>query len=596
MNVPLNWLAEYVKLPKETKVLTDKLTAVGHMLDKVKTVGQETVIDLELRGNRADMFGLIGIAREVAATTDTNLKIPEIPPLPKIDKNCPLVNVQPGAADLVTRYTAVKLTVKVGPSPKWLVDRLTAYGLPSVNNVVDVTNYVMVETSHPLHAFDFDLIKGGQLILRRAKKGEKFATVQQGTTLILSDQDLAIADQNSVHCLSIIGGLDSRVTDQTSHIILESAVYNPANCRRTARRLKTITEGGTRHEKHQDPNGVSLSLARSIDLLKRIASAKIASLTSDYYPHPVKPRIIKFDPHEIARLTGLRVPVSTINKILSGLEFIIHGQDVTVPTFRTDIENQADIVEEVIRVYGYDHIPSTPISDATPVPSTYSSYAVGKKLRDELIKLGLNEAITLTMVENGQIKLVNPPDPALSYLRTDIAPSLVKYAHRLLNLRQRRVALFEVGKTFSRKRNNYQEHSHLGIAVSDNLTGILQKLAQLLGVDQLPVQIGEVESVYWAEVDVDKLQASLPPFVNPYSVVSIFPPIIEDINVPYTGNYAAIIAKIKKISSLINQIELIDKFENKLTLRLTYHSPKTQLSSIDISPIREKLSKVMSLS
>ena len=117
MNVPLNWLAEYVKLPKETKILTDKLTAVGHMLDKIKTVGKETVIDLELRGNRADMFGLIGVAREVAAITDSNLKMPEIPPLPKIDKNCPLLNVQPSAVDLVTRYTAVKLSVKVGPSP-----------------------------------------------------------------------------------------------------------------------------------------------------------------------------------------------------------------------------------------------------------------------------------------------------------------------------------------------------------------------------------------------------------------------------------------------------------------------------------------------
>lgn len=589
MNVPLSWLGEYVKLPKDVKALTDKLTSVGHMLDKVNKVDGETVIDLELRGNRADMFGLIGVAREVAAVTGSKLKLPPVTTLPQVDKNSPLVNVQPSAVDLVTRYTAVKLQVKVGPSPKWMVDRLTAYGISSVNNVVDVTNYVMVETSHPLHAFDFDLIKGGRLILRSAKKGEKFATVQQGTTLVLSDQDLAIADQNSVHCLSIIGGHDSRVTDQTSHVILESAVYNSANCRRTARRLKTITEGGTRHEKHQDPNGVSLSLARSVDLLKQIASAKIESLTSDYYPHPVKPKIIKFDPQEITRLTGLQIPLPTVNKILSNLGFTTRNQDIIVPTFRTDIESQADIVEEIIRVYGYDLIPSTPISDPTPVPSTYLSYAAGEKLRGELIKLGLNEAITLTMVKTGQIKLVNPPDPALSYLRTDIAPSLVKYAHRLLDLRQQRVALFEIGKTFFQKRNSYQERLHLGITVSSNLTGILQKLAQLLGVDQVPAQIGEVESVYWAEIDVDKLQTSLPLFTNPYSVVSQFPPIIEDVNVAYTGNYAAIVARIKKVSPLIKNIELIDKYENKLTLRLTYHDSKKQLSSSDIAPIREKL-------
>mgnify|MGYP001577698545 FL=1 len=601
MNVPLNWLAEYVKLPKETKILTDKLTAVGHMLDKIKTVGKETVIDLELRGNRADMFGLIGVAREVAAITDSNLKMPEIPPLPKIDKNCPLLNVQPSAVDLVTRYTAVKLSVKVGPSPKWMVDRLTAYGIPAVNNVVDITNYVMIETSHPLHAFDFNKIKGGQLILRRAKKGEKFATVQQGTTLTLSTEDLVMSDQHTVHGLNIIGGLHSKVTGQTSHIILESAVYNSANCRRTARRLKTITEGGTRHEKHQDPNGVSLSLARAIDLLIQIASARIEGQTSDYYPKPIKPKTIKFDPDEITRLTGLQVPISAVNKILSDLGFTTRNQDIIVPTFRTDIEGSADIVEEIIRVYGYSLIPSIPISDATPIPSTYSSYTVQEKLRDELIKLGLNEIITLSMIANHHassksIKLINPPDPDRATLRESLIPNLIEYSQRLLNLNQSRVTLFEIGKVYSLKsKDKYTEKLHLGIAVAGkdisihNLTGALQKAATLLGVDSLPAKVGEKDNIYWAETDVDKLQISLPPFANPYSVVSIYPPIIEDINVAYAGNYSQLIAKIYKISSLITQIELIDKYENKLTLRLTYHSNSKQLSSQDVSPVRAKL-------
>ncbi len=598
MNVPLSWLAEYVKVPKETKALADKLTNIGHMLDKINKVAGETVIDLELRGNRADMFGLIGVAREVAAVAGSQLKLPPVTPLPQVDKNSPLVNVQPSAVDLVYRYMAVKLQVTVGPSPKWMVDRLTAYGIPSVNNVVDVTNYVMVETSHPLHAFDYGKIKGGQLILRRARDGEKFATIQQGSTLTLSTEDLVISDQSAVQCLSIIGGWASKVTAATTDIILESAVYNPANCRRTARRLKTMTEGGTRHEKHQDPNGVSQALARAVYLLQQTTQAQVEGSTSDYYPKPAKAKTLKFDVAEVTRLTGLSVSPQMAAKILSSLEFKVKGKDITVPTFRTDIEGLADLVEEIVRIYGYGQIPATPISEATPTPSTYPSYTLGERLREVCTHLGLDEVITLSLVKNGEIKLVNPPDPETGYLRSQLTPSLISYAQRLLNLRQPQVAIFEIGKTFSQHKSEYLEHSRLGIAVAgkattiSDLTGVLQTAASLLGVRAMPVEVGETAGIYWAEVDVDKLAPLLPHFANPYSTVSGFPPIIEDVNVRYTGNYATLVSQIKKLSNLITDIQLIDKYEDKLTLRLTYHSDTKQLSSADISPIRTKLEKL----
>ena len=598
MNVPLKWLAEYVKLPKETKVLTDKLTDVGHMLDKVSKVDGETIIDLELRGNRADMFGLIGVAREVAAVMNTNLKMPEVVSLPQIDANRPLVNVQPSAVGLVTRYTAVKLSVKVGPSPKWLATRLKLYGLPSINNVVDITNYVMLETGEPLHAFDFHKIKGRQLILRRAKQAEKFATITQGQTLNLSSEDLVICDQAGPQALTMIGGLDSRVTDSTSEIILEAAVYNQANCRRSARRLKVFTDSGTRHEKHLDPCQVALALQRAIYLLQHHATSKILGQTSDYYPHPVKSKIIKFDIAEVARLTGLTVPPTAITKILTSLEFKASGNAVTVPTFRTDIEGPADLVEEIGRIYGYAHIPATPIADPMPVPNSYPSYQLGEKLRDVCTNLGLDEVITLSLVEGGEVKLVNPPDPGFGYLRRDISPSLIKYAQQLLNLRQPQATIFEVGKTFSKSGAKYLEHLRLGIAMGgksltiSNLTGVLQTAARLLGVDSLPAQAGAAGGIFWAEVDVDKLQHLLPAYANPYSVVSTFPPIIEDVNVTYSGNYQQLVNRIKKISSLISQIELVDKYADKLTLRITYHSTSKQLSSEDIAPIRKKLESI----
>ncbi len=457
MNVPLSWLADYVKLPKDTKVLTDRLTAIGHMLDKTKKVGDETIIDLELRGNRADMFGLIGIARDISAALNEKLVLPEIAELPKKDKQHSLVEVQEDAKDLVTRYEAIKLKVKVEPSPKWLSDKLTLIGVPSINNVVDITNYVMWETGEPLHAFDYAKVQ--KLVLRKAKSGEKFQTITQGQEVSLNKDDLVITDGKNVQALTMIGGLHSKVDETTSEIILEAAVYDSANARRTARRLKIITEAGLRHEKHLDPQQVEFALARAVFLLEQHAHAKIEGLVSDYYPKVTKPKVINFDFNQVKKLAGIDIPEKTSKEILEKLGFVNNE----VPTFRTDIEGSADLVEEIVRIYGYDKIPSTPISSALSVPQSYPSYLIQELLRDHLTKLALNEVITLTMVPNewadGGIKLTNPPDPDRAYLRTSLIPSLHEYALRWINLGKSRIAIFEVGKLFKNKKECFHAGS-----------------------------------------------------------------------------------------------------------------------------------------
>ena len=577
MNVPLSWLADYVTLPKSTKELTDKLTMVGHLLDKITKKGNVTVIDLELRGNRSDMFGLIGVARDISAILNSPLKLPEVANLPKKDSQHPLVIVEKSAQALVKRYEVLRLKVKICPSPKWLIERLRLYGIPSINNVVDVTNYVMVETGIPLHAFDYHKINSGKLILRMAKKGEKFQTIQQGLTVQLTDQDLVVGD-----ALTMIGGMASKVTEVTTEILLEAAVYHPGSCRRSARRLKIFTEASMRLEKYLDPEAVEFALARAVYLIK----GEVVGQVSDYYPKPVKPKTIKFDAGEIFRLSG--VEVGNWQKILESLEFRVDEDIVTVPSFRTDVEGSADLVEEVVRIYGYDKIPESPLSGQTPAPMTYPTYAFSEKLRNILTSLGLHEVITLTMVDQGEIALVNPPDPDLKWLRSNIYPSLVKYCQR------RKVNIFEIGNTFTGTAAKYHEHMCLAVAVRDNLSGVLQKLESLLGVKDLPVKYGKINEIFWAEIDLDKLLPQVPKFINPYSIVSQFPPVIEDVNINYDGNYGKLLAKIKKISGLIKQIELIDNYDNKLTLRITYHSDTKQLSSSDISPVRQKLSALSS--
>lgn len=586
MNIPLNWLSDYVDLPKDLDTLTSKLTSVGHMLDKIKKTNNETVIDLELRGNRSDMFGIIGTARDISAIFDKKLRLPEISPLPKKDLECPLISVDKSAAGLVKRYLALKLSVTIGPSPKWINERLLAYGITPINNVVDITNYVMIETSHPMHAFDFDRLNGGQLILRTAKKNESFATIQQGTALSLSPSDLVIADAKQVQGLTTVGGLNTKVTPSTTAIILETAVYDPTSSRRTARRHKTFTESGNRHEKHQDPHELTFTLSRALYLLKQYANAQTISEISDYYPHPIKPKTIDFKYSEITRLTGQEITPDECQAILERLEFKIDGTKITIPTFRTDIENSADIVEEITRLYGYDRIPEIPLSGPMPIPDTYPSYLLQEKIRDIMTSIGSSEYITYTLSANeasDSIRLVNPPDINQPYLRRNIYPQLTKYLDRS------KLNFFEIGKIFSYNKNKYLEHLHLCITNSTSYTqlkGIVDTFTKLSGLN-LNGKYGIENDVYWFEAKIDPAQNITPPTL--YSVISRFPAIVEDVNIYYSGNYISLIKRIRTLSNLIKNIEFKDLYQNKLTLRITYHSDQRQLSSQDIAPIRSSL-------
>ncbi len=610
MIVPLSWISDYVKVPP-VKELTDRLTSIGHMLDKVTKKDSELLIDLELRGNRADMFGLMGIAREISAAFNLPFTPPPTINLPKKDKLSSLIAVQSDVSDLVTRYEAVHIKVKIEPSPKWLTDRLALYGIPSINNVVDVTNFVMMEYGQPLHAFDFHQLSGGQLILRRGKPQEKFHTIAQGQVVTLTHDDLVIADDTQAQALTMIGGLNSKVTEKTTDIILESAVYNPANCRRTSRRLKIFTESGLRHEKHLDPNQVESALSRAYYLLQQTASAHAIGLISDYYPNPVKQLSIDFDPIEVKRITGTDVAINEIQNILDRLDFKFTKNKIHVPTYRTDIKEGADIVEEIIRIYGYDNVPSLPLADAIPVPQTYPEVNLMEQVRDQMVKLGFNEVITLSMVENDQakggIKLVNPPDPDRAMLRTKLSPSLEAYTNRLLNLQQPRVAIFEIGKVFWQKANKYSESLHLGMALGGldqppswnnpsrpvtifDIKGRIEKLQQLLGVPKLNYELSQENGVFLAEIILDSL--TIPRFVDNYAVVSRFPAIIEDVNLK--GEFEKLASQIKKLSPLVKQVHLIDKFDDKLTLRITYHSATKQLASEDIAPVRSLIDDLQS--
>ncbi len=666
MNVPLSWLSEYVKLPKSEADLTDKLTMIGHMLDKRKIVEGEIVIDLELRGNRADMFGLIGVARDISTVFNTPLTLPRVAKLPKTNPKSPLIKADKSVEGLVKRYIGVTLDVVVKPSPDWLAKRLKAYGIEPLNNVVDVTNYIMVETSHPMHAFDAHKLKGKTLFLRMAKAGEKFETIQQGTTVKLTAEDIAICDDSGVQCLTCIGGAKTKVTDSTTSILLETAVYDGGNCRRTARRHKISTEGGGRHEKHQDPEELPFTLARAIKLLEEIAEGKVTSDVSDYYPNPVSPTIIAFNPLTVTRLVGISIPNKEIITILKNLQCKVTSKRstlmVTVPTFRTDIQYEADIVEEVVRIYGYEKIPVETLSGKLPTVGTPTHVLFEDRVRDGLITMQLNEVITSTLIANTQITLyqesgsfatpitlVNAPDSGIATLRPTLLPNLVDYAKRSLGFRQKRIALFEIGKTYAKEKKHYEETNALGLIMHGelsttswnkqpraltlyDLSGVVEGLLRNLGLSDVHVtnrgthpsidpdiqgnitietkvigsfgrlhpRIASALSIpsetFVAELSLSALADSPMRQSQPYSIAPSYPPMMEDITFAVTENTRVgdIITALRALDPKIQEVELVDVYEQNRSLRITYSDPSTSLSAQDVRPIHARMVDMLS--
>jgi phenylalanyl-tRNA synthetase beta chain len=636
MNVPLGWLKDYVKLPKSEKDLTDRLTMVGHMLDKRKELEGDVVIDLELRGNRADMFGLIGVARDMSAIFETPLVMPPVAKLPKTDPTSSLIKAEASVKNLVKRYIAIKLEVKVGPSPDWLQKRLKTYGIDPINNVVDITNYVMVETSHPMHAFDYDKLEGGKLILRMAKAGETFETIQQGTTLTLTREDIAIADKKGVQCITCIGGSHTKVTQDTTTIILETAVYDAASARRTARRHKVMTESGNRHEKHQDPAELSFVLARAVKLLEEVATGKIVGTVSDYYPNPIKPTTISFNPSTLTRLVGISLPVKKMTTILTSLECVVNTSTsstltVVIPTFRTDIKQEADIVEEVIRIYGYEKIPVETLSGELPKVGTPPHVLFAQQLRSVLQTLQMNEVITSTLIakktvetyeQHGNftptITLVNAPDPDCATLRPSLLPNLVEYAKRSLGFRQKRIAFYEIGNVYSLPaKKTYKERRTLSLIMGGenpaswekearditffDLKGVIEAMAEEMGIiiratvdnthpslgmpqaqliasDMIVGSIGVLDptiastmgvktTLYCAELFVDELMGATNPNAQPYTIAPLYPPILEDISFVVTGDIA--------VGELITALKGTDPLIRNITLVDVYENTRT---------------------
>lgn len=463
-------------LPSDLKVGEPLVTALD--LDDV-------ILDVSVYANRPDCMSMIGIAREVAALTGGSLRLPsvtyEVLPVSLTEKTSITVE----SPELCPRYTAALLDgIEIGPSPIWMQMRLRAAGMRPINNVVDITNYVMLETGQPLHAFDYDQLAENRLVVRTAKPKEAIVTLD-GEKRELTEDMLLICDAQGPKCIAgIMGGLDSEVTERTKTVLLETANFAAWSVRRTSRTLGLSSESSARFEKGIDPYGTLFASERAAHLLQQLAKAEVYSGHIDVSALAEKDVVIDLRLEQVERLLGITVPVQEIERILTVLGFgVVKAEEtvwqVRVPTHRGDVELEADLIEEIIRIWGLDKLPSELPADTAQSGGQSVRQDVMDSLREKLMGVGLSEALSYSFgrADNND-RLLRPSEPMLQ-LQNPISEDLVAMRHSLLpgllnavglnaSRQQARVALFELGAVYFGElplKEQPREEFHLGIVL-----------------------------------------------------------------------------------------------------------------------------------
>jgi len=493
MKYSYNWLKELSRTKKSPEKLTELLTMRAFELEDMKTEGKETQMEFSILPNRGhDVLSHIGMAREICACEGRKFFLPRL----RLGKFPRLrLGIIIKDRKLCSRYIgAVLENIKVGPSPRWMQEKLLVCGVKPINNIVDITNYVMLETGQPLHAFDLDKIESEtpnpkpqtpnksklpitnyrfQILVRRAKKGEKIRLLDE-KEYELSENDLVIADREKALALAgVMGGLDSSVSEKTKAILLESANFNSTSIRRTRMAHGIITESSYRFEREIDPNLAEEGMARAIELMREMGGKNVKTTAlADVYPKKAKPWRIKLDANYTNNLLGEKIPVAKMKNILENMGLKILGNriskwDVEIPTRRIDLKTQEDLIEEIGRIYGYENIKEQAPAVETKAPLQNKKRDFENKWRDILTGLGFSEVLNYSfysaddiakchLVLENHIEVANPLSLDQQYLRLSLAPNILKNAS--LNLKNfSQVQIFEIGSCFFWEKAKCQE-------------------------------------------------------------------------------------------------------------------------------------------
>jgi phenylalanyl-tRNA synthetase beta chain len=633
--IPDSWLREFLDTKATPKDVASYLSLCGPTVDRLHKSGKDFVYEIEVTTNRVDAMSVHGIAREAAAILPRfgyNAKLKKLNTKNikhKENLDIKVVNKQ----KLSKRILAIKLeNVKLGPSPKWLQERLIKVGQRPLINAIDITNYVMWEIGHPIHAFDYDKITTKKIVVREAKRGERLTTLDNkvhtlgGKEVVFDNGEGVIIDLPG-----IMGTANTVVTKNTKNILLWIEDIDATKIRLASMRLAIRSQAAVLNEKHVDSNLGLPTILKGVELFTKYTGAKIGSKLLDIYPNPQKTKSIKTNLDFINTRLGINLTKNEIASILHTLEFETKWKGptlyATIPTFRThDMNIKEDIVEEVARIYGYNNLPGKIMDGSIPEKPTNTPFVFENHLKKAISSLGGYEAYTLSLVPKDQVSknalvLKNPLGPDTKYLRTSLKPSLIEAA-KTNSYTKNEFHIFEVSNTYHTKTNNLPEERMTLAGILTNTTyrkakGVVETLlkklnvtCQLFNKDSqgfLPSQrlefvmnkklIGEFgvleeDNLLYYEFDVATLYKAYNP-ITTFKKLPKYPPQIEDITLvlPERTKVGNVIQSIKSSSKLISYVELTDIFKDSFTFRIHYQHPKKTLNDKEVESVRSSISR-----
>ncbi len=474
-------------------MILDESLEPGKLCSEVFNVKTDYVYEIGLTPNRADAMSHFGVARDLkAGLLQQDIKLELISPSVSdfhVDERTFKIDINVEDKDLVPRYCGIAITdIEVKESPEWIKNRLKAIGLVPKNNIVDITNYVLHELGQPLHAFDASKIRGGKVVVKTLQEGTKFTTLDE-VERELSAEDIMICDgDDKPLCIAgVFGGIKSGVTEHTTSVFLESAYFNPVSVRKTAKRHGLNTDASFRFERGIDINMTKYALKRAALLIEQYAGGKLSSDVLDFYPDKVEDFEVFLSFQNVYRLIGQEIPKETIKKILASLEIKINsvteaGLGLVIPSYRVDVKREADIIEEILRVYGYNNIEFSHKLNTSISFDDSIEVKVQNIVSNNLVYLGFSEIMSNSLTKNDYIKLsenlkedfnvvmLNPLSKDLSVMRQSLLFSGLESIAYNINRKNNAVKLFEFGKTYHKYEKGYQEDKHLTLFVSGNKT------------------------------------------------------------------------------------------------------------------------------
>ena len=481
-------------LSEDAAGLMELSTDVSVGTSLVEVLGLDDVMfELEITPNRPDCLSLMGVVREIRAETGNALKLPTVDLQESETDIRSLTSVTIDAPDLCPRYAArVIQGVQVGESPAWLQGRLESVGIGVINNIVDVTNFVLMEYGQPLHAFDYHKLAETRVVVRRSVDGEQLTTLDEIDRELTADM-LVIADaEQPVALAGIMGGYDCEITEATCDVLLESAYFNPSSIRATAKALGMSTEASYRFERGADPGAVLPALDRAAELIAELAGGTVCKGVVDVHPGGQPLTEIKLRPDRVNFVLGTEIEKSEMAQILIRLGFDVEAfgdiYQITVPTFRSDITREIDLVEEIARVYGYDNIPTALPKGDIPVPAPNPKVEVRKRIKRFLLAAGMMEAVNYSFTDpscfakirlpsdsplRGTLRLQNPLSPEMSVLRTTLIPGLLENTQHNRNHQINAISLFEIGGVFVQDNGNGRSDLRSATLEPERVAGVL---------------------------------------------------------------------------------------------------------------------------